>query len=286
MMSTMNEPGEIDTGTTDLIATRRDGVLTLTLNRPERRNAMTPAMTGALAEQLHAAETSELVGAVVITGAGAAFCAGGDVKGFNERGGEGGAGATVADPARIASQQSLQRATVGRIYRLAKPVVAALPGAAAGAGLGYALAADLRIGCPRTLLATAFTGVGLSGDFGVAWLLSSLVGPSLARELMFLGERVDSVRALELGLLNRSVPEDELPGAAFELASRLANGPQAALRAMKANLLNAGRLDLETAMDLEVGPHMTCGVTEDHRNAVAAFVEKRKPVFSAAWRRP
>jgi 2-(1,2-epoxy-1,2-dihydrophenyl)acetyl-CoA isomerase len=285
-MNSIDEPQEIDTGTTDLIATRRDGVLTLTFNRPERRNAMTPGMNAALAAQLHAAETSELVGAVVITGAGAAFCAGGDVKGFNERGGEGGAGATMADPARVANQQSLQRSTVGRIYRLAKPVVAALPGGAAGAGLGYALAADLRIGCPRTVLATAFRAVGLSGDYGVAWLLSTLVGPSRARELMFLGERVDSARALDLGLLNRCVAEDELPDAAFELASRLANGPQAALRAMKANLLNAGRLDLEPAMDLEVAPHMTCGVTEDHRNAVAAFVEKRTPVFAAAWRRP
>ena len=254
-MTTIDQPQEIDTGTTDLIATRRDGVLTLTLNRPERRNAMTPAMIEALAAQLHAAETSELVGAVVITGAGAAFCAGGDVKNFNERGGEGGPQATVADPARIANQQSAQRATVGRMYRLAKPVVAALPGGSAGAGLGLALAADLRIGCPRTVLATAFAGVGLSGDYGVAWLLSTIVGPARARELMFLNERVDSARALELGLLNRCVPEDELPGAAFELASRLANGPQAALRAMKTNLLNAGRLDLESAMDLEVGPH-------------------------------
>src|ERR1700722_1287606 len=120
-MTTTDEPQEIDTGTTDLIAARRDGVLILTLNRPERRNAMTPAMIEALAAQLHAAETSELVGAVVITGAGAAFCAGGDVKNFNERGGEGGPQATVADPARIASQQSAQRATVGRMYRLAKP---------------------------------------------------------------------------------------------------------------------------------------------------------------------
>jgi len=283
-MNTVDETEEIDTGTTELLATRRAGVLTLTLNRPDRRNAITPAMNAALAAQLHAAETSELVGAVLLTGAGGAFCAGGDVKGFNERGGEGGPGATQADPARVANQQSAQRATVGRIYRLAKPVVAALPGGTAGAGLGFALAADLRIGCPRTVLATAFAGVGLSGDYGVAWLLSALIGPARARELMFLGERVDSVRALELGLLNRSVAEDELPDAAFELAARLANGPQAALRAMKVNLLNAGRLDLEPAMDSEVGPHMTCGVTDDHRNAVAAFVEKRKPVYSAAWR--
>lgn len=280
----MDRPGEIDTGTADLLATRRDGVLTLTLNRPERRNAMTPAMNEALAAQLHAAETSDLVGAVVITGAGGAFCAGGDVKAFNERGGEGGAAATAADPGRVAAQQSAQRATVGRIYRLAKPVVAALPGGAAGAGLGFALAADLRIGCPRTVLATAFAGVGLSGDYGVAWLLSALVGPSRARELMFLGDRVDSGRALHLGLLNQCVAEDELPDAAFALASRLANGPQTALRAMKTNLLNASRLDLESAMDLEVAPHMTCGVTEDHRNAVAAFVEKRTPTFAAGWR--
>jgi 2-(1,2-epoxy-1,2-dihydrophenyl)acetyl-CoA isomerase len=153
--------------------------------------------------------------------------------------------------------------------------VAALPGAAAGAGLGIALAADLRIGCPRTLMTTAFVTVGLSGDFGTAWLLHQIVGPARARELMFLEMRIDAARCLELGLINRVVDGDQLHEHTHALAARLASGPQPALRHMKHNLLVAERAGLLPAMDEEVPLHMACGVSEDHREAVAAFMAKR-----------
>jgi 2-(1,2-epoxy-1,2-dihydrophenyl)acetyl-CoA isomerase len=158
-------------------------------------------------------------------------------------------------------------------------VVAALPGAAAGAGLGLALAADLRIGSPRTVITTAFARVGLSGDYGTAWLLRQLVGPARAAELMFLSDRVDADTCLRLGLLNWIVPEAELRQRTAELASRLAHGPRLALRSMKHNLLLAGQADLGEAMDVEVTLHKECGVTADHREAVAAFVEKREARF-------
>jgi 2-(1,2-epoxy-1,2-dihydrophenyl)acetyl-CoA isomerase len=268
----------IDTGTDDLLAGVSDGVATIVLNRPDRRNALSTEMLAALAGVLGQLDGAAGVGALVITGSGPAFCAGGDVKGFSERGGEGGPSGQV-DPAGAAAQRESQRATTGRLHAFAQPVIAALPGAAAGAGLGLALAADLRIGSPRAIMTTAFAKVGLSGDYGTAWLLRHLVGPARAAELMYLSERVDADTALRLGLLNWVVPEDELRPRTAELAARLAHGPRQALASMKRNLLLAGQADLPEAMDVEVTLHKETGVTADHREAVAAFVEKREPKF-------
>ncbi|WP_153504307.1 enoyl-CoA hydratase-related protein [Cumulibacter manganitolerans] len=267
-----------ETGTDDLLAEVADGVGTLTFNRPEARNAMSGDMMSGLADVLADWADDDEIGAVVITGAGGAFCAGGDVKGFNERGGEGGAGGAV-DPRRVDAQRENQKATVGRIYSYPKPVIGAIPGAAAGAGLGFALATDVRVGTPKSVMATAFGGVGLSGDYGVTWLLNQLVGPAKARQLMFFNDRVRGDELLELGLLNWIVPEDELQTKAFELAKTLADGPRGCFSRMKANLAEVPVATLEEAMDAEVQRHLECGVTADHREAVAAFVEKRKPVF-------
>lgn len=259
--------GEIDTGTTDLLARVERGVGVLTLNRPERRNAMTPAMLTALADLLPALADAAEVRALLLTGAGAAFCAGGDVKAFAARGGEGG-GTTVPHEERITRQQALQRATTGRLHTFPKPTIAALPGAAAGAGLGLALACDLRIGHEKTVFATAFGKVGLSGDYGATWLLSRIAGPARARRALFLGERIDAATAQRWGLLDWVVGEAELAGSPESLA------------AMKQNLLDADRYDLEAAMDREVPRHLACGLTDNHKEAVRAFVEKRPPVFS------
>lgn len=283
MVSEMGGADALDTGTDDLLAGIGDGVATIVLNRPDRRNALSRAMVLALARLLERLEGTDDVGALVITGSGPAFCAGGDVKEFSERGGEGGA-STEVDPESVAAQRDMQRATVGRLHRFAKPVIASLPGAAAGAGLGIALAADLRIGSPRTIMATAFARVALSGDFGTAWLLRDLVGPARAAELMFFGDRVDADTCLRLGLLNWLVPEDELRPRTIELASRLAHGPRLALRNMKRNLLLAGQADLDEAMAVEVALHKECGITDDHREAVAAVVEKREAKFGGAPR--
>lgn len=267
-----------DTGTTELLAEVREGVGILTFNRPEVRNAMSTAMMAGLADLLADWQTSEDVGAVIITGAGGAFCAGGDVKGFNERGGEGGGSSEVA-PERVDAQRENQKATVGRIYNYPKPVIGSIPGAAAGAGLGFALAADVRVGTPKTVMATAFGGVGLSGDYGVTWLLNQLVGPAKTRQMFFFNDRVRGEELLELGLLNWVVGADELDGKAFELAKTLADGPRDCYSRMKANLAEAPVVDLDAAMHAEVQRHLECGVTDDHREAVAAFVQKRTPVF-------
>lgn len=260
----------------EVLAQVADGVGTLTLNRPERRNAMTERMLEELAAHVAEMAASDAVGAIVLTGSGRAFCAGGDVQDFDENGGEGG-GADAIDPALVAWQQDVQRRTVAALFRSPKPVVAALPGAAAGAGMGLALAADLRVGCARTVMKTAFAGVGLSGDFGVAWLLDRVVGPATARELLLLDPRLDAEECLRLGLLNRLVDEADLAGHAHQLAAELAAGPREAFASMKANLADAPQLTLEASMDAEIPRHKATGLSAYHRAAVRAFVRARPP---------
>ncbi len=268
----------IVTGTDDLLASLQDGVLTLTLNRPKARNAMSREMTGALAEQLADAELNSAVRCLVLTGAGKGFCAGGDVKGMAARG-DGTVGDNTIDAA-IHRQRVNQRATAGRLYKMPKPTIAALPGAAAGAGLSLALACDLRIMASNAIMTTAFARVGFSGDYGGTLFLSQLVGTAKARELYYLSARVSAQEALDLGLTNWVVEPEELVAKTKEIAGRLASGPTVAYRYMKENFARAiSSGDVDDCLDLEATHHVHCGQTEDHRNATKAFVEKREPVF-------
>ncbi len=268
---------QIDTNTTDLLASLEDGVLTLTLNRPEARNAMSGAMTDALARQLASAEFDRNVKCIVLTGAGKGFCAGGDVKGMAARG-DGTVGDNTIDAA-IHRQRVNQRATAGKLFKMPKPTIAALPGAAAGAGLGLALACDLRIMASTAILTTAFARVGFSGDYGGTYFLTQLVGSAKAREMYFLSDRVSADEALRLGLTNWVCEPDELAAKTREIALRLANGPTVAYRYMKENLNRAMSGDVDDCLDLEATHHVHTGQTEDHREASKAFVEKREPVF-------
>ncbi|GGU15046.1 enoyl-CoA hydratase/isomerase family protein [Nocardioides albus] len=266
----------------DVITDASEGVGTIMLNRPDRRNALSDSMIQGVAAAMKQMEADPAVGAIVLTGAGNAFCSGGDVQGFHESGGEGG-GSAVVDEAAVEAQRQAQEETVGRIYRCAKPVLASIPGAVAGAGIGLALAADLRIGSTRTVFATAFGGVGLAGDFGVAWLLHQLVGPALARELLFLNPRIRGEQCADLGLVNWIVAEDELETKTRELATKLASGSSHALSGMKQNLLRAPGEDLTASMHAEVPLHKATGLTNDHVNAVKAFVNKEASTFPVGW---
>jgi 2-(1,2-epoxy-1,2-dihydrophenyl)acetyl-CoA isomerase len=274
----MAEARRVDTGTEFVIAEVEDGVLTVTLNRPERRNALSPLMFDGLERALDDAETAADVGCVVLTGAGGAFCSGGDVKGMAESHGSPGPGGGV--DAAIHRQRLWHRATAARLYEMPKPVVASLPGAAAGAGLALALACDLRIAAERAILLTAFANVGFSGDFGGSFFMTQLVGPAKTRELYYLSERIPANEALRLGLVNRVVPDEKLAAETRELAVRLAHGPGVAYRYMKENIARAASGGgLYECLDAEATHHVHTGLTEDHRNAVRAFVEKRTPVF-------
>jgi len=266
----------IDTGTVELLANLDQGVLTLTLNRPEARNAMTQAMNTALQAQLADAELNTAVRCIVLTGAGAGFCAGGDVKRMAAAG-ESSADLTI-DQA-IHRQRVNQRATAGKLFRIPKPTVAALPGAAAGAGLSLALACDLRIMARSAILTTAFAKVGLAGDYGGTYFMSQLVGSARARQLYYLSERITAEEALNLGLANWVCAPDELAPRTLELAPRLASGPTVAYRYMKENLNRALTAELEDCMDLEATHHIHSAQTQHHRDASQAFVDKREPRF-------
>jgi 2-(1,2-epoxy-1,2-dihydrophenyl)acetyl-CoA isomerase len=276
---------EIDTGTSDLIGRVDQGVGVLTMNRPDRRNALSGAMTAAIARVLAQFEVDDDVGCVVLTGAGGAFCAGGDVKAMAENPQSDGRGAGRAETRRATIDESIhlqrlnQRATSGRLYEMPKPTVAALPGAAAGAGLSLALACDLRYASESAVLTTAFSRVGFAGDYGGTWFLTHLVGPAKARELYYLSPRITGAEAERLGIVNAVFADDRLEDEVMGIASRLAAGPRVAYRYMKENLNRAVLGELGECLDMEAAHHIRTGLTEDHREAVAAFLDKREPVF-------
>ncbi len=267
----------VDTGTEDLLVTIEDGVGVITLNRPEARNAMSGEMNAALQKVLADFELNPAVKCIVLTGAGKGFCAGGDVKGMASSG-DGTVGENTIDGA-IHRQRVNQRATSGKLYKMPKPTIAALPGAAAGAGLSYALACDLRIMVSTAIMTTAFARVGFSGDYGGTFFMTQLIGSAKARELYFLSDRINADEALRLGLTNWVCEPDELMTKTMEIAGRLANGPSVAYRYMKENLNRAVGGEVDDCLDLEATHHVHCGQTQDHRNATKAFVEKREPVF-------
>ncbi len=271
----------LDTGTKDLLVHVEDGVAVITMNRPERRNALSGVMLSAMAAALAEFETDREVACIVLTGAGGAFCAGGDVKGMAEGTGGGSTASQGADlDSRIHAQRVSQRATAGRLYKMPKPTIASLPGAAAGAGLSLALACDLRIASDKAVMTTAFAKVGFSGDYGGTFFLSQLVGTAKARELYFLSDRIDMSEALRLGLVNYVVPAERLEAETMKLAQRLAKGPRVAYRYMKENINRAASGgDVDDCLDLEATHHVHTGLTEDHREAAKAFVEKREPAF-------
>ncbi|MGD1927082.1 MAG: enoyl-CoA hydratase-related protein [Paracoccaceae bacterium] len=260
--------------TDDLLASFEADVLVLTMNRPERRNALSRAMLQDMARLLEMAEADTDVRTVVLTGAGGAFCAGGDVRAMAE----GDPSDTDVDAA-IHRQRISQRATAGRLHMMPKPTLAVLPGAAAGAGLALALSCDLRIAAAGAVLTTAFAKVGFSGDYGGTYFLSQLVGTAKAREMYFLSDRYSAEDARDMGIVNRVVDAENLMDEAMALARRLADGPPIAYRYMKENLNRALGGDPLDCMDLEVTHHVHAGFTEDHRDAVQAFLDKRPPVF-------
>jgi 2-(1,2-epoxy-1,2-dihydrophenyl)acetyl-CoA isomerase len=260
--------------TEDLLETVKDGVAVLTMNRPARLNALSGPMLDAMLETLPRLAADPDVGVVVLTGAGRGFCAGGDVKAMAE--GTEMSGTTLEERA----QGLRSRMEVSRwLHDMPKPTIAMVRGAAAGAGLSLALACDLRVAGESARFATAFARVGYSGDFGGSFYLTRLVGTAKARELYFTADIVDAGQALTLGLVNRVVPDTALEEETLALAGRLARGPRIALRYMKRNMNAAESGTLAELLDLEAWHHTRCGMTEDHRDATRAFVDKREPTF-------
>ena len=272
----------VETGTEHLTAELDGSVGVVTLNRPERRNALSDEMLQAMAEVLEDFESDPAVRCVVVTGAGGAFCAGGDVKGMAERNDPSRAASgpgTSIDEA-VARQRRSQRATSGRLWSMPKPTIACIPGPAAGAGLSIALSCDLRYAAAGAVLTTAFARVGFAGDYGGTWFLPRLVGPARAKELYFLSDRLSAEEAQSLGIVNAVFPAENLLGEVMAVARRLAAGPAVAYRYMKENINRAvSGGELMDCLDLEVTHHVHTGLTRDHREAAQAFVDKREPRF-------
>jgi enoyl-CoA hydratase/carnithine racemase len=251
-------------------------VAVVTLNRPEKKNALGDTMTPALREILPVLEARADVGCLMLTGAGDAFCSGGDVGGMAEG---------SADTRRKTHREHVedlvrrQEALTLRLHELSKPSVAALPGAAAGAGLSIALACDLRVATRSAFVVTAFAKIGLSGDYGASWFLERLVGPSRAKELLYFSERVSAEDCLRWGLVNAVFENETFREDAFAYAERLANGPTLALSRMKLNIRRGGSQDLRAALALEAEHMVASFQTEDAREAIRAFTERRKPEF-------
>jgi 2-(1,2-epoxy-1,2-dihydrophenyl)acetyl-CoA isomerase len=244
-----------------------NGVAWLRLNRPERRNAINEPLRRALAEAVKRAERAPEVRALVVIGEGPAFCAGADVREFQER-------TSAVEEIRDEYELILQR-----LHGMPKPTIAALNGVAAGIGASIAFACDLRFAVPEASFLEAFVKIGLTVDGGASWLLPRLIGPGKALEMFYTGEPIGAEEAAGLGLVNRLVEREQLEPTVRQLAERLAAGPAAALGAIKRSVNFATAATLEEAMEFEFSLQGVMMESEDFREGVSAFVEKRAPRF-------
>jgi 2-(1,2-epoxy-1,2-dihydrophenyl)acetyl-CoA isomerase len=265
----------------DLVRAERDerGVLTLTIDRPDARNALTHAMRDRLSDLLEEASTDLRVRVVVVAGAGGAFCAGADLRGQPDAPPrpEGAPDRAVGDVARLV-QRGWQR-LVTAVQDCERPVVAVVDGVAAGGGVQLALACDLVVASDRARFVQSFVHRGIVPDAGAAYLLTRLVGPQRAKELFLLGEKVAADRALALGLVNQVVPADDLEEHMAGLVATLAAGPTRAYAATKQLVNRALESDRERALRDEAVTQELIQGTADAGEGVAAFVERREPTF-------
>ncbi|TNB47768.1 enoyl-CoA hydratase [Martelella lutilitoris] len=251
-----------------------DGLLILTLSRPEKRNALNLTLARALRDATEAAANDPSVRAVLLTGTQGHFCVGGDVA-------EMASSEASAAKERLAGLRE-RMDTVRQLHDMPKPTIAAIEGSCAGAGLSLALACDLRLCAEDAKITTAFAKIALSGDFGGSWFLTQLLGGAKARELYLTSPILTGAEAARIGLATRALPAADLQGAARQFAATLAKGPTDALGRMKENIAKAeAGSTLAECLDLEARNHIHCAASANHREAAAAFTEKRKPVFNA-----
>ena len=271
----------LHTGVDHLLGRIDGNVAVLSFNRPEARNALSEQIYEGFDNVLPRIAEDPAIRVLMITGENGAFCSGGDVKGMNRT------NQSAAGNARAASVEShvtglrrRQNKVSLALRNLPKPVVAALPGPAAGAGLSIAFAADLRIAAESAFIFTAFSNIGASGDFGTSWFLPRIVGEAKAKELMFLSPRLTSSEAKDLNIVNAVLPDEGFPAAAVEWCRALAERAPIALRYMKENVNRSLEVGLQQALDAEAVAMVRTMSSADHREAALAFVEKRAPRFT------
>jgi 2-(1,2-epoxy-1,2-dihydrophenyl)acetyl-CoA isomerase len=262
-----------------LIETHDAGICTLTMNRPEVRNAMSGPMMDKLNEAIPRVAADASVRLVVLTGAGGAFCAGGDVKGFALSPGEGDQSSAVTSLEERVHNLRRGMELSRWLHEMPKPTLAVIPGPAAGAGLSLALACDLRFALDTAKITTAFSKIGASGDYGGSYFLPYLVGAAKARELYFTADIITGQEAYNMGLVTKVAPAETFEAQTAAYASYLAGLPTVALGYMKKNLNQAQSGTLADVFDREAMHMMRCFMTEDHKAASQAFVNKQPPVF-------
>ena len=261
----------------DLIVEKNNQTLKLTMNRPERRNALSDDMLNKMLEELNKASFDNSIRAILLTGSENAFCAGGDVKDMASR---------DEDANKNVQQRTrdLRRVmeTARLLHQITTPTIALIPGPAAGAGFSLALACDIRIASESAKLTTAFAKVGFPGDFGGSYFLTQMIGTAKARELYYLSEVLSADKALEIGIVNKVIPDNKFFEESDKIVNQIATGPSIAYRYMKTNMNIAELGDLNQSLDNEAMHQTLCRFTEDHQNATKAFVEKKKPLFTGS----
>ena len=268
----MSNPPTAAAASPVLLESTANGVTLLVMNRPEKLNALNGELATALNQAFERIGKDSNVRVVVISGAGRAFCAGGDLEII-------GKGRKARDVKQL---EPILRAGCGAVFRMRmmpQPIIAAVNGAAAGAGMNIALAADLRIAAEEAVFGQNFAKVGLFPDYGGTYFLPQLVGPSKAAELFYTGDMIDARTALQLGLVNRVVPAAQLETEVKALAARLAAGPGIAMRAVKQTLFGSEKDALNRALEAEVQHQMRCFASDDCLEGIQAFTEKRAPKF-------
>jgi len=255
---------------TTLLYETENGVATITLNKPQSLNPISDALVSELVEVLHAAEQDNAIRAVILTAAGRAFSAGGDLADLDSS--EGGISGFYQHMEHVNS-------AVVALYQFTKPVIAAVNGAAVGAGMNLALACDLIFASEKAKFSEIFGQIGLTVDMAGAWILPRLVGPSKAKELVFTYRMIEAPEAKEMGIVNKVVPHEQLMAVANDYAGRIAAGPPMAFKLAKKMINRSSETDLKTILDMEAMAQSMCAVSEDAKEGVSAFHEKRKPVF-------
>ncbi len=260
------------------VIVERDGsVATVVLNRPDRMNTINEVLLDGVLAALESLADDTDIRVVILTGAGRAFCAGGDLQGMAA----GLAGGLKGPESKAGKVSALRRVmkTSELLHQMPKPTIASINGAAAGAGLSWALACDLRFCADTAVFNTAFATAGLSGDFGGTWFLPRLVGAGKAAELYLLAQKFNASEAARVGLVNRVFSSHRLSVEVRQVADRLCSLSPLALRAIKENLIDSATCSLAEQLDAEARRHITTGLTDDAKEAAAAFLEKRAPVF-------
>ena len=270
---------ELETGTRQLLSHIHGNIGIITLNRPESKNALSDELTPALRTQIANLNLDDRVNSLIITGAGDVFCAGGDIKSMNLSSNKDGWPNKVPEEA-IKELQVKQMTLTHTLYNFSKPTIAALPGAAAGAGLSIALTCDFRFTNENAFAIAGYGKIALTGDYGMSWLLPRIIGISKAKDMMFSNKKILAREGLNIGLFDNIIEGDNLLKSTLEYASLLSSFSPLALKAMKNNINNSYELSLEKSLNQEAIELIKASNSEDHKEGIRAFLEKRKPNFT------